>query len=108
MNLIDILTVTSIFKLQALKFAHRWHSKHYQTSFENYFQYANDIHSHDTRYASNKNFYKPCTRTNNGKQSVSSIVVDFWQDLPTSLKNLNTFTFPGKVKEFLLKTQSSK
>ena len=40
--------------------------------------------------------------------SVSSIVVDLWQDLPTSLKNLNTFTFPGKVKEFLLKTQSSK
>ena len=35
-------------------------------------------------------------------------VVDLWQDLPTSLKNLNTFTFPGKVKEFLLKTQSSK
>ena len=56
-----------------------------------------------TRYASNKNFYKPRTRTNIGKQSVSSIVVDLWQDLPTSLKNLNTFTFPGKVKEFLLK-----
>ena len=42
------------------------------------------------------------------KQSVSSIVVDLWQDLPTSLKNLNPFTFPGKLKEFLLKTQSSK
>ena len=70
----------------------------------------NDIHSHKTRYAGNKNFYKPRTRTNIGKQSVSSIVVlvDLWQDLPTSLKNLNTFTFPGKVKEFLLKTQSSK
>ena len=103
MNLIDILTVTSIFKLQALKFAHRWHSKALPNIFENYFQYANDIHSHNTRYASNKNFYKPRTRTNIGKQSVSSIVVDLWQDLPTSLKNLNTFTFPGKVKEFLLK-----
>ena len=108
MNLIDILTVTSIFKLQALKFAHRWHSKALPNIFENYFQYATYIHSHNTRYASNKNFYKPRTRTNIGKQSVSSIVVDLWQDLPTSLKNLNTFTFPGKVKEFLLKTQSSK
>ena len=104
MNLIDILTVTSIFKLQALKFAHRWHSKALPNIFENYFQYANDIHSHNTRYASNKNVYKPRTRTDIGKQSV----VDLWQDLPTSLKNLNTFTFPGKVKEFLLKTQSSK
>ena len=36
-----------------------------------------------------------------------SIVVDLWQDLSTSLKNLNTFTFPGKVKEYLLKTQFS-
>ena len=108
MNLIDILTVTSIFKLQALKFVHRWHSKALPNIFENYFQYANDIHSHNARYASNKNFYKPRTRTNIGKQSVSSIVVDLWQDPPTSLKNLNTFTFPGKVKEFLLKTQSSK
>ena len=76
MNLIDIRTVTSIFKLQALKFAHRWHSKALPNIFENYFQYANDIHSHNTRYARNKNFYKPCTRTNIGKQSVSSIVVD--------------------------------
>ena len=33
-------------------------------SFDNYFQYANDIHSYNTRYATNKNFYKPCTRTN--------------------------------------------
>ena len=106
--LIDILTVTSIFKLQALKFTHRWQSKALPNIFENYFQYANDIHSQNTRYASNNNFYKPCTRTNIGKQSVSSIVVDLWQDLPTSLKNLNTFTFPCKVKEFLLKTQSSK
>ena len=55
-----------------------------------------------------RRFYDISTRTNIGKQSVSSIVVDLWQDLPTSLKNLNTFTFPGKLKEFLLKTQSSK
>ena len=91
----------------ALKFAHRWHNKALPNIFDNYFQYANDIHSYNTRYATNKNFYKPCTRTNLGKQSVSSIVVDLWQDLSTSLKNLNTFTFPGKVKQSLLKTQFS-
>ena len=108
MNLLDILSVTSIFKLQALKFEHRWHSKALPNIFDNHFQYASDIHSYNTRYASNKNFYKPCTRTNIGKQSVSSIVVDLWQDLPTSLKNLNTFSFSGKVKEFLLKTQFRK
>lgn len=47
MNLFDILSATSIFKLQALKFAHRWHSKAMPNIFDNYFQYANDIHTRD-------------------------------------------------------------
>ena len=33
--------------------------------------------------------------------------VDLWQDLPASLKNVNTFTFPCE-EEFLFKTQPSK
>ena len=45
MNLLDILSVTSILKLQALKFAHHWHSKALPNIFYNYFQYASDIHS---------------------------------------------------------------
>ena len=47
MNLFDILSATSIFKLQALKFAHRWHSKAMPNIFDNYFQYANDTHTRD-------------------------------------------------------------
>ena len=36
-------------------------------------------------------------------------VADLWQDLPASLKNLDTFTFPcEKKKEFLRTTRSSK
>ena len=89
MNLIDILTVTSIFKLQALKFAHRWLSKALPNIFENYFQYANDIHSRNTRYASKKIFISRAQEPRSSNQ-----------DLLTSLKNLNTFTFPGKVKKF--------
>ena len=86
MRLLDIPSVTSIFKLQALKFAHRWHSKALPNIFDNYFQNANhyDIRSYNTRYASNKNFHKPCARPNIGKQSVSSIAVELWQDPPTS------------------------
>ena len=99
MNLLDIVSVTSIFKFQAFKFAHCWHNKARSNIFYNYFQYANDIHSYNMRYTSNKNFYKLCSRTNIGKQSGSSIiVVDLWQDLPTSYKNPNTFTFSGKKK----------
>ena len=53
MCLLDILSVTSIFKLQALKVAHRWRSKALLNIFDNCFQYANDIHGYNTRYASN-------------------------------------------------------
>ena len=56
MNLLDILSVTSIFKMQALKFAHHWHNKTLPNIFDNYFQYANDVHSYNTRYATNKIF----------------------------------------------------
>ena len=55
MNLLDIiLSVTSILKLQALKFAHGWHSKALPNIFDNHFQYPSDIHSYDTGYTSNK------------------------------------------------------
>ena len=42
--------------MQALKIAHRWHNKALQNIFDNYFQYANDIHSYNRRYATNKTF----------------------------------------------------
>ena len=54
-----------------------------------------------------KNFYKPKTRTNIGKQSetlsVYSIAVDFWQELPCDFKILPNFSFNGKVKQSYFK-----
>ena len=40
MNLHEILSVTSILKMQALKFAHGWHDKALPNIFDNYFQYC--------------------------------------------------------------------
>ncbi len=67
MKLLDILDVQSLYKLKILKFAHLWQRNELH------------VHSYATRYATRKNFYKPRTRTNIGKQSVSSIAVDFWR-----------------------------
>ena len=47
MNLLDILSLTSIFKMQALKFAHRWRNEALPNIFDNYFQYTNDVHSYN-------------------------------------------------------------
>ena len=103
MRLLDILDVESLYKLQILKFAYLWQRNELPDIFHDYFQFACDVHSYNTRYATRKNFYKPRTRTNIGKQCVSSIAVDLWQELPCHLKYLPHFSFSRKVKQFLLK-----
>jgi hypothetical protein len=103
MRLLDILDVESLYKFQILKFAYLWHRNELPDIFHEYFQFACDGHSNNTRYATRKNFYKPRARTKIGKQSVSSIAVDLWQDLPCQLKDLPNFSFSRKVKRFLLK-----
>ena len=82
MRLLDILDVESLYKLQIFKFAYLWQRNELPDIFHDYFQFACDVHSYNTRYATRNNFYKPRTRTNIGKQSVSSIAVDLWQESP--------------------------
>ena len=61
--------------------------------FDNIFQYASNIHCNNTRYTAKKNFYKLSIPTNVGKQSISFIAIDIWQDLPTHLKNSSESAF---------------
>ena len=70
--------------------------------FQNYFQYADQVRNYNTRYAPKKNFYKPRTRTNIGKQSIQSIAVDLGKDLPLHLKDLPNYSFPRILKHHLL------
>lgn len=106
LNLLDILTVNNIYKLQALKFIHLWHRKHLPNIFDNYFQYVREVHSYNTRHASQNNLYKVRHRTNIGKQKISAMATDLWQQLPLALKEQNNFTFPKKLKQYLLQNQS--
>ena len=100
MNLLNVLLVKSVHQLQALKFSFRW--KELPSIFQNYFQYADQVRNCNTRYASKKNFYKPRTRTNIGKQSIQSITVDLGKDLPLHLKDLPNYSFPRILKHHLL------
>ena len=105
MNLLNILSVKSVHQLQTLKFAFCWHKKELPKIFQDYFQYADQVHNYNTRYSIKKNFYKPRTRTNIGKQSIQSIAVDLWKGLPHHLKNLPNFSFPRLLKQHLLTRQ---
>ena len=44
LNLLDVLTVNSIYRLHILKFTHLWHKGLLPVLFQNYFQYASSIH----------------------------------------------------------------
>ena len=90
------------------KFVHSWHKGSLPVLFDNIFQYASNVHHYNTRYTAKKNLYKPSVRTNIGKQSISFMATNIWKDLPTYLKNLSVFTFPKKIKHFLLSEQQTK
>ena len=112
LNLLDILTVDNVYRLHALKFTHMWHKgflpKVFDPVFDNLFQYAKSRHTYNTRYALNQNFCKPYIRTNTGKQMFSYKAIDPWHDNPSYLKDLSTFSFAKKVKQYLLFKQCSK
>ena len=59
LNLLDMLTIYNIYSLHVLKFAHLWHKGLSPDVFRNTFQYASEVHSYNTRYATQKNF-GPC------------------------------------------------
>ena len=68
LNLLDLLTVENIFIFRLLQFSHQWHKKKLPSIFDNYFRYASDVHTCNTRYASKSNFYKARLRTNIGER----------------------------------------
>ena len=106
LNLLNLLTLDRIYEVQALIFTHKWHTQNLPTIFDNYFQYAKNIHTHNTRYSSKDNLYKPRVRTNTGKQTISSMATSLWQKLPTQIKNVKGNLFKKKAKEHLLLIQS--
>ena len=105
LNLLDMLTVYNIYSLHVLKFAHLWHKGLLPDVFRNTFEYASEVHGYNTRYATQKNLYKPRVRTNTGKQMISSKAIDLWKSVLQNLKDLNVYTFSKNIKNFLLSKQ---
>ena len=107
LNLLDLLTVDNIYKHQKLKFIHNWHKHQLPSIFDKYFKYAKNVHSYNTRYASNDNLYQSRARTNTGKQTISSLASLLWQKLSIELKNVTVNMFSKKLKLHLLLIQNN-
>ena len=93
LNLLDMLTVYNTYSLHLLKFAHLWHKGLLPDVFRNTFEYVSEVHSYSTRYATQKNLYKPRVRTNTGNKIISFKAIDLWKSVPQNLKDLNVYTF---------------
>ena len=70
-----------------------------------FFQYASNVHSYNTRYGVKQNLHKSWVKTNAGKQMISFMAIDLWQELPYNFKDLNQFAFSKSVKNHILSQQ---
>ena len=98
LNILELLTVGNIYRLHALKFIRAWHKGVLPELFNRFFQYASNVHNYNTRYAAKQNPHKFRVKTNTGKQMISFMAIDLWQELPYKFKDLNQFAFSKSVK----------
>ena len=90
LNVLGILKLNNVYRLQALKFMHSWHRGLLPRLFHDFFQYASEVHGYYTRHASRQNLCISKVRTNNflnngyslGQYPYSSLGV------PETLENL--------------------
>ena len=102
-----VLTVNNVCRLHVLKFTHLWHKNLLPSVLQNFFYYARNVHSYNTRYASRQNLYKSKVRTNSCKQTIAYVATALWDSIPANLKDLNVFNFSKKLKQYLLSEQQS-
>ena len=85
---------------------HLWHIGALPSIFNSLFKYAGDVHSYNTRYASDRNLYKSKVRTNIGKQSISFMAIDIWNSIPVELNLAKKHTlFPKTLNSTYLKNK---
>ena len=62
---------------------------------------VSSVHSYNTRYASQDNYYQPAARTNYGKFSFKFFASQLWETIPVFLKSLPFNSFKKEYKNFL-------
>ena len=65
--------------------------------FQKYLVKVSDIHSHNTRYASNLNFHVLRVRSNSGKHTFKFAITKILEETPTNIKTLSYFQFKKTI-----------
>ena len=106
-NLLGFLSLNNIYELKVALFGYKiTFTKSLPDPFIGYVTPASDIHSHNTRYALQHNFFKPATNTNYGISTFKFSLSTIWYSIPASIKNSPTYlSFKKKIKAHFLKKQ---
>ena len=73
--------------------------------FQNCLVKVSDIHSYNTRCASNLNFHVPRVRSNYGKHTFKFAITKTWEEIPTKIKTLSYHKFKKEYKRILVNSQ---
>ena len=106
-KLLDILNIDNIFKLKISLLAHKisQNAANIPEVLQNYLVKVSDIHSNNTRYASNLNFHVPRVRSNYGKHTFRFAITKSWEKIPTKIKTLNYHKFKKEYKQIPVNPQ---
>jgi len=65
---LNVLKLHDIYKLELAKLMHKFHHEMLPTSSKDLFQKKAEVHCHNTRYATNQNYFIQQVSTNGGKK----------------------------------------
>ena len=102
-----ILKFENIFRLKVALFVYKFKNDKSNTPavLLNILIPASDIHSYNTRYVANQNFFKPSVSTNYGVSTFKFSATKIWESVPLEFKRFPYMLFKKKYKRFLLSTQ---
>jgi len=107
-NLLGILKFENVYKFKLALFTHKilYGSTNIPTIFRRTLTRASEIHTHNTRFASNLNFHRPKANNNYGTSTFAFVSSKLWESIPINLKTLHYTSFYNQYKLYLLNIQS--
>lgn len=107
-NLLGILKFENIYRLKVSLYTFKFKNDKSNTPgvLLNILTPASEIHSYNTRYVADQNFFKPSVRTNYCISTFKFSAVKIWESVPQEFKRLPYMLFKTQYTRFLLRTQS--
>ena len=101
---LKILKLNDMINHEILKFVYKSLNGLSPSHFQNYFQFSNTVHSHETRQAAGGDIFQSIRNTFlYGLRSMKYLGAKLWNGIPTFIKMSVSFNiFKSKLKEFLI------